>query len=961
MLVNTRSFENLSKELALTQRTLGIKIDDLKESVTPAKMSSDERRTLSALEKRQVSIEKAISAMSAETDNEIFDIPQSVSSCYIGRQDLLEELRLSLTQHAPRSHREQQWRFVIQGISGSGKTQFCSKFAQENQSRFWGVFKCNGSSENVLQQTLGDIAKQHAKLSPDADTALQWLSNVKKRWLLIIDSADDERVDLSKYFPNNSRGHILISTLVPAFQRYGTAGPKYYDFTKRALSEDDATSLLLQEGSLGSPPNDPAWKKLAIKITKSLGYLALAICHAGRAIRHGLCGLEDFEEFYYASWRSIANSENVSIDPEKQHEVCAVTTWEMLYRHLEARGTTATRDAIQLLNIFAFLHWENIPRELFTRAMRNSQLEAEQGEKDRLEAQIGSGWKHKTWSEWLSSKQLELLMFLASQGPSPLPPFIQYGRNPGNFDDADFRVRHALRELTDRSLIMYNSISKTYNMHIIVHRWARMRPGTGLGEQARWADAAGRVLSASILLPPLGLKTADETYHFNLLSHVEHVQKCRKAIADEVKVTRSLKWLSWLKLSRVAGSERLLMFGKFSIVYGQAGKYDKAEELLTVVNEALRQSLGPHHPRTRRITMFLSTILWKRSKPQEASDLGNQMLLDCERHYGRQHPETLCARRDLGSSLWQLGRFSDALELQREAHTGLRDRLGHNHPDTLKAADRLGVTVVKFYRRSDIEEAYDLHDAAVRGMEKLHGKEHHRTLEAKQNLSRVCLLRSRDDLAVADELMQEVLSAYERRLGESAPETLIAMINMAITKCALGFPGEGEDLMRRGLPIGEELYGSSHIAVLWGKSILAITLTHQGRFVEAQELLKLVAQTQRHMAARRGDHHPDRIATLIELSRCYHLQGKIRQSMEACEDALTALQAISRPGAVHVFTEQLQPVRDALAKCLEAEAADVLGSTTGADPPPIVFPSLHFLDSHLWETSRSADLISLTK
>lgn len=939
-----------------------MKIDDLKESVIPANMSRDERRTLSALEKRQVLIEKAISAMSAETENEIFDIPQSVSSFYIGREDLLEELRMSLIQHPPWSCRQQQWRFVIQGISGSGKTQFCSKFAQENQSRFWAVFKCNGSSKSVLQQTLGDIAKQHAKLSPDADTAIKWLSSVKKRWLLIIDNADDERIDLSKYFPHSSRGHILISTLVPAFRRYGTAGPKYYDFTQRALSEDDATSLLFQEGSLCYPPSDPTRRTLAMTITRSLGYLALAICHAGRAIRHGLCGLEDFEKFYYNSWRKIANSANLSTVPEKQHEVCAVTTWEMLYTHLEARDTMAVRDAVQLLNIFAFLHWENIPREMFTRAMRNSQLEAEQRKAERLESQISSGWKHMTWSEWLSSKHLELMMFFANQRPSPLPTVIQYGLKPGNLVDADFRVRHALRELTDRSLIMYNSVSKTYNMHIIVHRWARMRPGAGLREQARWADAASAVLSASILLPPsLGLKTADETYHFMVLSHVEHVQHCRKVVKDEMELKRNLKCLPWLKLPCFARGESLYMLGKFSVVYAQAGKYDKAEELLTVVNEVLRQSLGPHHPRTRRITTLLSTVLWKRSKPQEASDLRDQMLLDCERRYGRHHSETLCARRDLGTSLWQLGRYSDALELQREAHKGLEDLLGPNHPDSLKAADQLGLTVVKFYRRSDIENAYFLHEMAVRGMEELHGKDHLRTLEAKQNLSRVSLLRSRDDFAAAHERMQEVLAAYKRRLGETAPETLVAMINMAITKCALGLPGEGEALMRMGLPIGEKLYGSSHIGVLWGKSTLAITLIHQGRLQKAQEILQLVNQTQKHMAARRGDYHPDRIATLIELSRCYHLQGNTRQSLGACEEALKALGAISRPGAVHIFMEQLQPVRDMLARYLEAEQADILGGARGTSPPAIVLPSVNFLDSHLWEASGSTDLISLTE
>lgn len=815
--------------------------------------------------------------------------------------------------------------------------------------RFWGVFKCNGSSETTLQQTLGDIAAKYGKLPAGADTALEWLSNVQKRWLLIIDNADDERIDLSKYFPNNNRGHILVSTRVPSFQGYGTIGPSYYDFTERALSEEEATSLLLQEIKK-SPPKakESTWKKMALKIAKSLGYLALAICHAGAAIRSGYCGLIDFQEFYDASWRSIRKSWGLSSHPEKQHEVCAVTTWEMIYQQLVARNTQQTRDAIQLLKIFAFLYWENIPRELLTRAMMNSQLEAEQAQKDRAEQQLSSSWKQMTWSEWISSKQLELLMFLASQGPSPLPAIIQYGRKVENFDEASLRVQHALVELKSRSLIMHNEENKTYTMHTIVHRWARERPQMDLQQQSRWADAAGRILSASILIPPLGLKTADETYHFNLLSYVEHVQNCRREIAEEVK-TRNLKWRSWLKLSRITGPERLLMLGKFAVVYSQAGRFEEAEKLLTQeVNESLRRLLGPHHARTRRITMILSGIYWKMSKPVQASTLRDNMLRDCERYYGREHPETLCAKRDLGNSLWQQGYYSDALELLREAMEGLSTHLGPDHPDTLRAADQLGHTVVKFYRRKDIEEAYNLHKYAVQGMKRVHGEDHQRTLEAKQNLSRVSLLRTTDDLAYAHELMEEVLVANEQKLGGSAPETLLAMISMAITKCAMGLPSEGEQLMRKALPIGENLYGSTHMAVLGGKSILGITLTHQKRFEEAEKILKDVAQTQKYMASRRGDYHPDRIATLIELARCYHLQGKVRQSMQTCDEALRGLQEISRPGKVHLFTEQLGQVRDTLAQCLEAESRDLLGDSEVPAPPRIHFPSIHFLDSHLW-------------
>lgn len=42
---------------------------------------------------------------------------------------------------------------------------------------------------------MGDIA-QYGSLAPDVDTALQWLCDIQKRWLLIIDNAQPTNYDI---------------------------------------------------------------------------------------------------------------------------------------------------------------------------------------------------------------------------------------------------------------------------------------------------------------------------------------------------------------------------------------------------------------------------------------------------------------------------------------------------------------------------------------------------------------------------------------------------------------------------------------------------------------------------------------------------------------------------------------------------------------------------------------------
>lgn len=67
--------------------------------------------------------------------NKHFRIPHGVSTIFTGRnditQDLHEKILASTADDAPR----QQKRFVCYGLGGSGKTQFCLKFVQDNRDR----------------------------------------------------------------------------------------------------------------------------------------------------------------------------------------------------------------------------------------------------------------------------------------------------------------------------------------------------------------------------------------------------------------------------------------------------------------------------------------------------------------------------------------------------------------------------------------------------------------------------------------------------------------------------------------------------------------------------------------------------------------------------------------------------------------------------------------------------------
>jgi hypothetical protein len=63
-----------------------------------------------------------------------FFIPQVVSSIFTGREDMSQLVEKALLAEERTASRQQR-RFIIYGIGGSGKTQFCCKFAQDHRDR----------------------------------------------------------------------------------------------------------------------------------------------------------------------------------------------------------------------------------------------------------------------------------------------------------------------------------------------------------------------------------------------------------------------------------------------------------------------------------------------------------------------------------------------------------------------------------------------------------------------------------------------------------------------------------------------------------------------------------------------------------------------------------------------------------------------------------------------------------
>ena len=342
---------------------------------------------------------------------------------------------------------------------------------------FWGVFTIDASSPGNAQQSFIAIAKA-CGTDPNERAAKSWLSSVDRPWLLLIDNADGTELEIERYFPDGEHGLILISTRNPDVKMHGTIGRRFYHFEK--LDDEEANELLLRAAD-NNEPRTPKIMQLASAITRKLGALPLALIHAGNAIKARYCELSNYIPYYERSWDLIRESQNKTGQNDDDPEYMKVyASYEIVFRGLEATNLQRYSDAVQLLKLFSFLHYENIPFDMLIAAVEHPRIQREadsQGTQliesadlqDRTSIEHLKAW----WAQLRSVADSFLWRQFMNQNPVVLPTFLRDAELSNPLCDYKVRLREALHLLTRLSLITHDEASDSYSMHPLVHTWIR--------------------------------------------------------------------------------------------------------------------------------------------------------------------------------------------------------------------------------------------------------------------------------------------------------------------------------------------------------------------------------------------------------------------------------------------------------------------------------------------------------
>lgn len=387
-------------------------------------------------------------------------------------------------------------------------------------------------------------------------------------------------------------------------------GAKSYCFEK--LETDAATDLLLERARV-KRPWDEQTIILANSIASTLGYSPLALVHAGTAIANKLCSLGSYLDYFEAFWQAIRQARKVrrSSDETAEEYMSVYSSCEVILRKLEEETSRRSRDAVELLKIFAFYNRENIRFDALMAAAKNPLLESEAYKKTELEKKKSSvEEKPKTWTqifrELLFGIQTELLRDRSQPVLPRMPGDVL--RGSWNMTKFEFHLRDALSVLTQWSLVAYNEEKNSYSMHPLVHTWARERPQMTLGEQAIWAQAAANTLEHSIPLPMDGTPTREEMeLQRSLLLHLIHLRIRKKEIQEKFSKNQDAHrrlFPVFRPASDLLVTDRnqARQAAKFSYVYYICGYFYEAEELQEAVRDFLVPNLGLEHEASMRIT-----------------------------------------------------------------------------------------------------------------------------------------------------------------------------------------------------------------------------------------------------------------------------------------------------------------------------------------------------------------------
>ncbi len=608
---------------------------------------------------------------------------------------------------------------------------------------------------------------------------------MRRSFLLIIDNADNPGIDYAIFFPSGNHGNIIMTTRNPQCRNYGTIGCE-----EDHLDLQDATSLLFQAARIPESSREDR-QEAAEKVVNALGSHTLAIIQAGASIKLGFCSLDRYPILFKEQEEQL-----LKYCPRQDSSTygSVYKTFEISAYHLESSPDQSAADALSLLQTLGFIHFQEIPESMFSRARKDAIAIRKYIRKNGPLNEIYQ----------LSDRQisrLPLLMMLESDtATDPFP----------------WHWREVLNLLESYSLIKISGIgeSRSFSMHPLAHTWTRIRHGSASRKEG-WR-AAGSVIALSIRGDNYDIS------HEKLRSHVgayldhpifeylaemteleicqTHYQMCRFVLhLHDVSKLRSLLQMletfqTWTGACGESGLQVKILTAHCLI---EEGQHEEAIELLKRLVEADRSDnsyskglLGSAYMASRQYKKAV-TLLEHVIKMQGKTD-------------APENETFLWSQHELGRAYTENKQFERAVTLLEHVVEVRKKTLVPPHRDRLTSQHMLGVACRD---TEQFEKAVEILRLVLKIERTILDVKDPRLLSTKHELAVAYVGMGDGYYERAAELLKQVVSIGERTSAPDDPRLLASEHYLATAYIGMGkgHYGKAAELLKHIVKMDEKM------------------------------------------------------------------------------------------------------------------------------------------------------------